>query len=687
MAAGEGGAEPLPPPSPFLPGPERALEEAAASGKLSLAGRHLRHFPEGAARRWDLSDTTQADLSRNRFAEVPEAACHLMSLEGLTLYHNCLRSIPPAIANLQALTYLNLSRNQLTSLPACLCRLPLKVLLASNNKLVSLPDDIGALHNLRQLDVSSNELQSLPLGLGGLESLRDLSIRRNQIDSLPEELAELPLVRLDFSYNRVAHIPVCYRHLRYLQCIILENNPLQSPPAQICAKGKVHIFKHLHLEACSKARLDLEEFARGSRPTAFGTSLLEEFYPLRQYGGLDSGFNSVDSGSKRWSGNESTDEFSDLSFRIAELTRDPRQLKEKRNGAADANDLEQIDYIDSSINGEEEEEVRQQKPGKSSLQRAGAAEQSLSSRASGGMAPSRLEPSGEERRRPEILQLWQERERQQQLQPSRALWSQGREKQDSSGLAENSSGGSSSLPQLKHRSQGCEQLSGSPRQAVYHADLCQVQNSTAASPSSREPGLTQKPSSFLFRSSSRNSIQRGSGLSWPEPYPAEASHLLRLRAGSQVLDERELRAQLRKTIESHLKITLAEDLGEALANGVILCQLLNHLRPRAVPFVHVPSPAVPKLNTIKSRKNVESFLQACRQLGVPEVSLCSTSDIVRGNTHGLLRLLLALPGLAPGRGAAPFPTAPLSEHLLGFGIFYVSLMLLLYLGYCKLCGF
>lgn len=30
-----------------------------------------------------------------------------MSLEGLSLYHNCLRSLPPAIANLQALTHLN----------------------------------------------------------------------------------------------------------------------------------------------------------------------------------------------------------------------------------------------------------------------------------------------------------------------------------------------------------------------------------------------------------------------------------------------------------------------------------------------------------------------------------------------------------------------------------------------------
>lgn len=108
-----------------------------------------------------------------------------MSLEGLSLYHNCLRSLPPAIANLQALTYLNvrypgkggswwaerragralghsglhsqpsslplLSRNQISVLPACLCHLPLKVLIASNNKLAALPEDIGSLSSLRQL--------------------------------------------------------------------------------------------------------------------------------------------------------------------------------------------------------------------------------------------------------------------------------------------------------------------------------------------------------------------------------------------------------------------------------------------------------------------------------------------------------------------------------------------------------
>lgn len=46
------------------------------------------------------------------------------------------------------------------------------------------------------------------------------------------ELAELPLIRLDFSCNKITEIPAAYRKLRQLQHIILDNNPMQSPPAQ-----------------------------------------------------------------------------------------------------------------------------------------------------------------------------------------------------------------------------------------------------------------------------------------------------------------------------------------------------------------------------------------------------------------------------------------------------------------------
>lgn len=58
------------------------------------------------------------------------------------------------------------------------------------------------------------------------------------------ELAELPLVRLDFSCNKVTTIPVCYRNLRHLQSIILDNNPLQCPPAQVTHVPVLIHIKH-----------------------------------------------------------------------------------------------------------------------------------------------------------------------------------------------------------------------------------------------------------------------------------------------------------------------------------------------------------------------------------------------------------------------------------------------------------
>lgn len=39
-------------------------------------------------------------------------------------------------------------------------------------------------------------------------------------------------------------------------------------------------------------------------------------------------------------------------------------------------------------------------------------------------------------------------------------------------------------------------------------------------------------------------------------------------------------------------MALPEDLAPALMDGVVLCHLANHVRPRSVVSIHVPSPAV-----------------------------------------------------------------------------------------------
>lgn len=47
-----------------------------------------------------------------------------------------------------------------------------------------------------------------------------------------------------------------------------------------------------------------------------------------------------------------------------------------------------------------------------------------------------------------------------------------------------------------------------------------------------------------------------------------------------------------QNLESRLKVLLPDDVGAALMDGVVLCHLANHIRPRSVASIHVPSPAV-----------------------------------------------------------------------------------------------
>ncbi|DAA13021.1 TPA: leucine-rich repeats and calponin homology (CH) domain containing 2 [Bos taurus] len=332
---------------------DRALEEAGNSGILSLSGRKLRDFPGSG---YDLTDTTQADLSRNRFTEIPSEVWLFAPLETLNLYHNCIKIIPEAIKNLQMLTYLNISRNLLSTLPKYLFDLPLKVLVLSNNKLVSIPEEIGKLKDLMELDISCNEIQVLPQQMGKLQSLRELNIRRNNLQALPDELGDLPLVKLDFSCNKVTEIPVCYRKLHHLQVIILDNNPLQVPPAQICLKGKVHIFKYLNIQACCRMdkkpdSLDLPSLSK-RMPSQPLTDSMEDFYPNKNHG-PDSGIGS-DNGEKRLSTTEpSDDDTISLHSQVSESNREQTSRNDSHSTGSKPDsqkDQEVYDFTDANTN-------------------------------------------------------------------------------------------------------------------------------------------------------------------------------------------------------------------------------------------------------------------------------------------------------------------------------------------------
>ncbi|KAG7331441.1 hypothetical protein KOW79_005410 [Hemibagrus wyckioides] len=598
-------------------GVERALEEAAGSGSLSLSARKLKEFPTAAAH-YDLSDTVHADLSKNRLTEVPPEVTRLVSLETLNLYHNCIKSIPDTVISLQSLTSLNISRNQLSVLPVCVCGLPLRVLNASNNKLNALPESIGQLTSLMELDVSCNEVTALPRQIGRLKALRELNVRRNLLCVLPEDLADLPLVKFDFSCNKVSTIPICYRKMTQLQSLHLENNPLQSPPAQICIKGKVHIFKYLTMEACRSDKmadalyLPVMDHLSLSRPTTGSTEDIDQHRKLDSDSGVGS-----DNGDKRLSATEPSDEDSlSLNVPMSNITEEEGICKddsiEHISSLTDQSpsDSGQFGYRDSSfttrfVNYIKGRGVDFDEPLRIEEDSNWAAEQS-----------SKVNLISPLKEAVELLQ-----------NPNRVNMSSS----DLSGIKlypvemvtvdESLNGQESEDGQTTPKGEMiCQEKTDDAR--------AEQENSEAQSPVFSPPfGL--KPRSVFLRT--------------PKSLESVDPQFTMRRRMEQLREELELMEQLRESIESRLKVVLPEDLGSSLMDGVVLCHLANHVRPRSVASIHVPSPAVPKLSMAKCRRNVENFLDACRKIGVPEDKLCLPHQILE--EKGLVKVGITVQAL------------------------------------------
>ncbi|XP_017334899.1 leucine-rich repeat and calponin homology domain-containing protein 1 isoform X2 [Ictalurus punctatus] len=666
-------------------GVERALEEAAGSGSLNLSARKLKEFPTAAAH-YDLSDTVHADLSKNRLTEVPLEVARLVSLETLNLYHNCIKSIPDTIISLQSLTSLNISRNQLSVLPVCVCGLPLRVLNASNNKLNALPESIGQLTSLMELDVSCNEVTALPRHIGRLKALRELNVRRNLLCVLPEDLADLPLVKFDFSCNKVSTIPICYRKMTQLQSLHLENNPLQSPPAQICIKGKVHIFKYLTMESCRSDKmadalyLPVMDHLSLSRPTTGSTEDIDQH---RKHDS-DSGVGS-DNGDKRLSATEPSDEDSlSLNVPMSNITEEDGICKddsiEHISSLTDQSpsDSGQFGYRDSAyttrfLNYIKGRGVDFDEPLRIEEDSNWAAEQSSKvnlisplkeavellqnpnrmNMSSADLAGIKLYPvemvtvdeslTGQESEDGQTTpkdgpdEGWEFQRKRQYILKRARLEAQLACQQYTFYVAQKGE----MICQAKTDDGRAEQENSEAKSPVFSPPF-------GLKPRSAPPSVPCVPLSISRDTPSRphdGCILRSVFLRTPKSLESVDPQFTMRRKMEQLREELELMEQLRESIESRLKVVLPEDLGSSLMDGVVLCHLANHVRPRSVASIHVPSPAVPRLSMAKCRRNVENFLDACRKIGVPESSLCSAYDILQCSlrpVRGTVRALVSL---------------------------------------------
>ncbi|XP_064638405.1 serine/arginine repetitive matrix protein 1-like [Lineus longissimus] len=142
---------------------------------------------------------------------------------------------------------------------------------------------------------------------------------------------------------------------------------------------------------------------------------------------------------------------------------------------------------------------------------------------------------------------------------------------------------------------------------------------------SRDPMSTSNSST---NSSLSNKPRTAFNIKLPEELRYANPNFTVRRHLEQAREEMSQIENLRRDIESRLKVKLPEDLPCAIKDGVVLCHLANHIRPRSVSSIHVPSPAVPTLSMAKCRRNVENFLDACRRIGLDEAYLCACDDVL-----------------------------------------------------------
>ena len=179
-----------------------ALIQGRQSGHLKLRGRGLTALP--------------AEACHIGSVALPEGSAWWETretLETLDASQNEIASLPDEISALDQLRELNLTHNRLTALPDAPCWATLEALVSlciGHNELASLPDGFGA-HNappLVRLAGPHNRLRSVPSSLGELRDLVELDLSHNKLAALPPGLSGLAsLKKLALNANSLVALP------------------------------------------------------------------------------------------------------------------------------------------------------------------------------------------------------------------------------------------------------------------------------------------------------------------------------------------------------------------------------------------------------------------------------------------------------------------------------------------------
>uniref|UniRef100_A0A7E4W5T9 Protein flightless-1-like protein n=1 Tax=Panagrellus redivivus TaxID=6233 RepID=A0A7E4W5T9_PANRE len=171
-----------------------------------LTLRNTHRNPSNLPPDWDdLENLQELDLAQNDLTTFPVNLHQLKNLRKLDLSMNKITKIEFPEGSFERLRTLNISVNELTAFPEGITRCTqLQKIYASYNQLVfgGLPPGIGKLIQLEILHLSHNELELIPEGISRCVKLQKLKLDSNKLITLPDGVHLLPdLKEMDLQNN------------------------------------------------------------------------------------------------------------------------------------------------------------------------------------------------------------------------------------------------------------------------------------------------------------------------------------------------------------------------------------------------------------------------------------------------------------------------------------------------------
>lgn len=173
------------------------------------------------------------DISKCPLHEIADDLSNLADLAKLSLQHDGILIVPLALGQLKNLKFLNLSFNSISNLPSKIFDdlFLLETLILDSNELSELPS-LKGLIELHIFSVSNNKLLSLPDNLTCCTKLKSVDVSGNNITELSNEIPWSNLSNIQHFYlngNQLKEVPPGLTECKKLRDLRLRENPLRDP--------------------------------------------------------------------------------------------------------------------------------------------------------------------------------------------------------------------------------------------------------------------------------------------------------------------------------------------------------------------------------------------------------------------------------------------------------------------------